>query len=107
MIVTTTDEIEGKSIEKVLGLVMANSVRAKHVGRDIMAAIRNLAGGEIDEYTKLLADSRELSVQRMTERAEEMGGNAVVGVRFITAGIMGGAAEILAYGTAVVVGDDD
>ena len=107
MIVTTTDEIEGRSIEKVLGLVMANSVRAKNVGRDLMAALRNLAGGEIQEYTKLLADSREAAVHRMTERAEEMGGNAVVGVRFITAGIMGGAAEILAYGTAVILSDEE
>lgn len=107
MIVTTTDDIEGRSIETVLGLVMANSVRARNVGRDLMAALRNLAGGEIQEYTKLLADSREAAVQRMTERAEEMGGNAVVGVRFITAGIMGGAAEILAYGTAVILSDEE
>lgn len=103
MIITTTDTVEGKSIEKVLGLVMANSVRAKHIGRDIMAGLRNLAGGEIAEYTKLMADSRELAVQRMAKRAEEMGGNAVVGTRFITAGITSGAAEILAYGTAVVI----
>ena len=107
MIVTTTDDIEGRSIETVLGLVMANSVRARNVGRDLMAALRNLAGGEIQEYTKLLADSREAAVQRMTERAEEVGGNAVVGVRFITAGIMGGAAEILAYGTAVILSDEE
>lgn len=103
MIITTTDGIEGSEIEEVLGLVMANSVRARHVGKDVMAAFRNLAGGEVGEYTKLLAESREQAVQRMVESAEAKGANAVVGVRFITAGIMGGASEILAYGTAVKI----
>ena len=107
MIVVTTDGVQGRATTKVLGIAMANSVRAKHVGRDIMAAFRNLAGGEIHEYTRLLADSREQAVQRMVERAEAMGANAIVGTRFITAGIMGGASEILAYGTAVVVEGDD
>jgi uncharacterized protein YbjQ (UPF0145 family) len=83
---------------------MANSVRAKHLGRDIMAGFRNIAGGEITEYTKLLAESRELAMRRMSERAESMGANAIVGVRFITAGIASGASEILAYGTAVRIG---
>ena len=106
MIITTTDGIEGKRVVKVHGLAMANSVRARHVGRDIMASFRNLVGGEVAEYSKLLADSRELAVQRMVERAEAMGANAVVGTRFITAGIMGGASEILAYGTAVEVEDE-
>ena len=103
MIIVTTDTIEGKPITEVFGVVMANSVRARHVGRDITAALRNLVGGEVEEYSKLLADSREMAVRRMSERAEEMGANAIVGTRFITAGIMGGASEILAYGTAVVV----
>jgi uncharacterized protein YbjQ (UPF0145 family) len=103
LIITTTDGIEGSEIEEVLGLVMANSVRARHVGKDVMAAFRNLAGGEVGEYTKLLAESREQAVQRMVESAEAKGANAVVGVRFITAGIMGGASEILAYGTAVKI----
>ena len=107
MIITTTDSIEGKRITEVLGVVMANSVRARHVGRDITAALRNLVGGEVEEYSKLLADSREMAVRRMSERAEEMGANAIVGTRFITAGIMGGASEILAYGTAVVVGEGE
>ena len=106
MIITTTDEIEGRAVKEVLGLVMANSVRARHVGRDIMAGLRNLAGGEIHEYTKLLAESREQAVQRMVEKAEAMGANAIVGMRFITAGIMGGASEILAYGTAVVLSEN-
>ena len=105
MIITTTDRIEGKRVTDTLGMVMANSVRARHVGRDIMAGLRTLIGGEVQEYTKLLADSREMAVHRMCERAEAMGANAIVGTRFITAGIMGGAAEILAYGTAVVVAD--
>ncbi len=102
--IVTTDEIQGRQIEEVLGIVMANSVRAKHLGRDIMAGFRNIAGGEITEYTKLLAESRELAMRRMSERAETMGANAIVGVRFITAGIASGASEILAYGTAVRIG---
>ncbi len=103
MIVTTTDAIEGMRTIKVLGLVRGSTVRARHVGRDIMAGLRNLVGGEVSEYTKLLAESREASLQRMTAQAEEMGANAVIGMRFMTSMIMGGAAEILAYGTAVVV----
>jgi uncharacterized protein YbjQ (UPF0145 family) len=101
LIIVTTDGIPGTTVKRPIGLVMANSVRARHVGRDIMAALRNLAGGEIHEYTKLLADSREQAVQRMIEKAEAMGADAIVATRFITAGIMGGASEILVYGTAV------
>ncbi len=103
MIVTTTDTIEGRQVTDVIGLVRGNSVRARHVGRDLLAGLRNLVGGEVQEYTKLLAESREEAVQRMVERAEAMGANAVLGTRFITASIMGGAAEILAYGTAAKV----
>jgi uncharacterized protein YbjQ (UPF0145 family) len=106
LIIATTEKIEGKRIADTMGLVMANSVRARHVGRDIMASFRNLVGGEVGEYSKLLAESRELAVSRMVERAEKMGANAVVGTRFITAGIMGGASEILAYGTAVLIEDE-
>ncbi len=106
MIIATTDEIKGKRITKVLGLVRGNAVRARHIGRDIMAGLRNLVGGEVKEYTKLLAESREEAVERMVQRAEDMGANAIVGTRFITAAIMGGAAEMLAYGTAVVVDED-
>ena len=107
MIIVTTDEIEGMSITRVHGMVMANSVRAKHLGKDLMAAFRNIAGGEIDEYTRLLAESREAAVQRMVDKADAMGANAILGTRFITAGIMGGASEILAYGTAVEVKESD
>ena len=103
MIISTTGSIEGMRTVKVLGLVRGSTVRARHVGRDIMAGLRNLVGGEVGEYTKLLAESREDSLRRMTEQAEEMGANAVIGMRFMTSMIMGGAAEILSYGTAVVV----
>ncbi|HAL48502.1 MAG: YbjQ family protein [SAR202 cluster bacterium] len=107
MIITTTDEIEDRDVTKVLGLVSGSSVRARHVGRDITAVFRNIVGGDVPEYTRLMAESREIALARMTERAEGMGANAVVGMRFMTAMIMSGAAEILVYGTAVVVEDDD
>ena len=103
MIIVTTDEIEGVQITGVIGLVWGSTVRARHLGRDIMAGFRGMVGGEIEEYTRLLAEAREEAVRRMTARAEEMGANAVVGTRFITSGIMGGASEIVAYGTAVVI----
>ena len=103
MIVTTTDEIKDRKITEVLGLVRGNTVRAKNVGRDIMAGFRNLVGGEIQEYSKLLAESREEAFKRMTQRAEDLGANAVVGTRFATSMVAQGSSEILAYGTAVVV----
>ena len=103
MITTTTDTIPGMTIVETIGLVRGSTVRARHIGRDIMAGLRNIVGGEVDEYTKLLAESREQSIQRMIENAQDMGGNAVVGVRLITAGVASGAAEIVAYGTAVKV----
>lgn len=106
MILATTNQIEGKRIVKVLGLVRGNAIRARHIGRDIVAALRNIVGGEIPEYAQLLAQSREESVQRMTRQAENMGANAIVAVRFITASVMQGAAEMLTYGTAVVVEDE-
>jgi len=103
MIITTTDEIPGRRIVRVVGLVRGNTIRARHVGRDIAAAIRNLAGGEIREYTKLLAEAREQAIDRMIEEAERLGANAVVGTRFSTSEVMKAAAEILCYGTAVIV----
>ncbi len=103
MIITTSDEIPGKKITKTIGLVKGNTIRARHVGKDIMAGLRNIVGGEIVEYTKMLAESREQSIDRMVENAEEIGANAIVTLRFTTSSIMGGAAELLAYGTAVVV----
>ena len=105
MIVVTTDEIEGERIDRVLGLVRGNTVRARHMGRDIMAGLRGVVGGEIEEYTRLLSESRQVAVNRMSRQAEEMGANAIVAVRFMTSAIMGGASEILVYGTAVVLAE--
>ena len=103
MIAVTSDTISGKKIVKTFGLVRGNTIRARHVGKDIIAGLRNLVGGEITEYTKLMAESREQAIDRMIQEAERMGANAVVGLRFTTSVIMGGAAELLAYGTAVIV----
>jgi len=103
MIVATTETIAGKTITRTLGLVRGNTIRARHIGKDMLAVFRNIVGGEITEYTKLMAESRDQSVDRMVQNASELGANAVVAVRFATSEIMGGAAEILAYGTAVVV----
>lgn len=103
MIIVTTDEIPGKTITKTLGLVRGNTIRARHVGRDISAALRNLVGGEIKDYTKMMAESREQALDRMLEEAESLGANAIIGARFTTSMIMQSASEILAYGTAVIV----
>lgn len=103
MILTTADTIPGKKITKTLGLVKGNTIRARHIGRDIVAGLRNIVGGEIVEYTKMLAESREQALDRMQEQAGKLGANAVVGMKFVTSYVMGGAAELLAYGTAVVV----
>lgn len=101
MIVTTTESIPGNEIVQILGLSRGSTVRARNVGRDIFAALKNLIGGEINEYTKLQADSREQALQRMIKDAESLGADAVVNVRITTSMIMQGVAEILAYGTAV------
>jgi len=103
MIVTTSDTVADKQIVKTLGLVRGNTIRARHLGKDILAGLRNIIGGEIAEYTKLMGESREQAIDRMTQHATELGANAVVTVRLTTSMIMGGAAEIVAYGTAVVV----
>lgn len=103
MMVATSSTIAGKSIVKTVGLVKGNAVRARHIGKDILAVFKNIVGGEIEEYTKLLAESRDQSVDRMIADATRLGANAVVNVRFSTSYIMANAAEILAYGTAVVV----
>jgi len=103
VILTTTDTIPGKKITKTLGLVKGNTIRARHIGRDIVAGLRNIVGGEIVEYTKMLAESREQALDRMQEQAGKLGANAVVGMKFVTSYVMGGAAELLTYGTAVVV----
>ncbi len=105
MIVTTNSEIAGKKIVRTLGMVRGNTIRARNIGRDIMAVMRNVVGGEISEYTKLFAESREQAIDRMVEEAESLGANAVVETRFATSMVMQAAAELLAYGTAVVVED--
>jgi uncharacterized protein YbjQ (UPF0145 family) len=103
MMMVTSNQIDGKTILRTVGLVKGSAIRARHVGRDIMAQFRNLVGGEVPEYTKLLAESREQALQRMQEDAESKGANAIVGVRLVTSMVMAGAAELLAYGTGVVV----
>lgn len=101
MIIITTESIPGKEISAVLGIARGSTVRARHIGRDITAVLKNIVGGEIDEYTKLQAESREQALQRMTVDAEKLGADAVVGVRMMTSMVAQGAAEILVYGTAV------
>jgi uncharacterized protein YbjQ (UPF0145 family) len=103
MLLSTTDTIAGKKIVKQLGLAKGNTIRARHIGRDIVAILRHIVGGEITDYTKMMAESREQALDRMTEDAQKSGANAIVGVRFTTQMVMAGASEILAYGTAVVV----
>jgi uncharacterized protein YbjQ (UPF0145 family) len=103
MIVTTNEKIVGHRVVRTLGLVRGNTIRARHVGRDITAAFRNLVGGEVSEYTKLLAEAREQALDRMVEEAKQLGGNAVIMLRFSTSMVMQGAAELLAYGTAVII----
>jgi uncharacterized protein YbjQ (UPF0145 family) len=103
MIVVTTEQIEGKRITETLGLVRGSTIRARHMGRDIMAGLRNIVGGEVKEYTLMLAQAREEAMQRMIEQAEKMGANAIICTRFVTSMVMSGAAEMVAYGTAVKV----
>lgn len=106
MIVVTTDSIPGRRVVKTLGLVKGNTIRARHVGKDILASLKGIVGGEITEYTKMVAESREQSLDRLVEEAESLGANAVVGLRFTTASMMQGAAELLAYGTALIVEEE-
>ncbi|MCB9745087.1 MAG: YbjQ family protein [Alphaproteobacteria bacterium] len=101
--VYTLERLPGYRVVKVIGLVRGNTIRARHIGNDIMAGLRTLVGGEITEYTKMMAESREQSLDRLRAEALSRGANAVIGVRFTTSTVMQGAAEILAYGTAVVL----
>ncbi len=103
MIITTSAQIEGKKIVKTIGLVKGSTIRARHLGRDIMAGLRGMVGGEITEYTKMMAEAREQAIQRMVEDAEKQGANAIVSMRFTTSMVMQSASEILAYGTGVVI----
>ena len=107
MIVVTSETIANKKIVKTLGIVRGNTVRARHIGKDIVAGLRTIVGGEIHEYAKLIAESREQSIDRMVEEAQSLGANAIIAVRFTTSVMMAGAAELLAIGTAVVIEDID
>ena len=106
MIVATTDTVPGRRIVRTLGLVRGNTIRTRHLGKDLLAGLKNLVGGEVTEYTKMLAESREQAIDRMIADAEALGANAVVATRFTTASMMQGAAELLAYGTAVKIEDN-
>ncbi len=106
MIVVTSHEIAGKRIIRTLGIVRGNTVRARNLGRDIVATFRNMVGGEVSEYTKLLGESREQALDRMVAEARLLGANAIIGMRFATSEVAQNAAEILAYGTAVVIEDE-
>jgi len=105
MIVTTTENIPGKKVTRVVGLVKGNSIRARHIGRDILAGLRGIVGGEITDYTKAIAETREQAQDRMIESARAQGANAIICMRFTTTSLMQSASEILAFGTAVVVKD--
>ncbi len=104
MIVVNTETIPGRTITQVLGLVQGNTIRAKHVGRDIMAGLKNLVGGELKGYTELLTEARREAMERMLAQARQLNADAVVNVRFITSSVTAGAAELYAYGTAVKLG---
>lgn len=101
MKLTTSHTIPGKEITEVLDIVRGNTIRARHLGRDIMAGFKNIVGGEIKDYTKMLAESREQAIDRMIEEAEGLDADAIIGIRFVTSSVMQGAAELLVYGTAV------
>ncbi len=104
MIMTPSPSVAGRTVVEDLGLVRGNTIRARHVGRDLMAALKSIVGGEIHDYTKMMAEAREQSLDRMRDQARELGADAVVNVRFGTSYVMGGAAEILVYGSAVRLG---
>ena len=103
MIIVNTDNVQGRDVVSVHGLVMGNTIRSKNVGKDIGAGLKNLVGGELKSYTAMLTEARQEALDRMAEAAEELGANGVVNVRFTTSQIAGGAAELLAYGTAVTL----
>ena len=103
MIMTTGFEIPGKQVKEILGIVTGNTIRAKHIGKDIMAGFRNIVGGELSEYTEMLTEARNQAIQRMMENAKKKKADAVIGMRLTTSAVTGGAAEIVAYGTAVTL----
>ncbi len=101
MILATTEFVKGYSVSETLGVARGNTIRAKHVGKDILAGLRTIVGGELKEYTEMLNESRNEAVNRLIDHAQSMGADAVIGLRFVTSPVMSGAAELLAYGTAV------
>ena len=107
MIVSTSPDVPGMRVVRALGLVRGNTIRARHLGKDLMAILRNVAGGEVKEYTKMLAEAREQAIDRMIEEAQAMNADAIVSVRFQTSMVMSGAAEMLCYGTAVHLEDPE
>jgi uncharacterized protein YbjQ (UPF0145 family) len=104
MIIVNTDFIPGREVKEALGIARGSTIRAKHLGKDLMAGLRTLFGGEIKEYTEMLLESRAEAVKRMTAQAKDLGADAIINVRFVTSQVMAGAAELLAYGTAVKLG---
>ncbi|MBU2524059.1 YbjQ family protein [Patescibacteria group bacterium] len=104
MIIVSSNQIVGKEVKETLGLVRGNTIRAKHIGKDILAGLRSIVGGEISEYTEALDEARDIALKRMTEEAEKLGADAILDVRFTTSQVMAGAAELLVYGTAVKIG---
>jgi len=103
MIITTSDQVEGKTIARTIGLVKGNTIQARHIGRDIRAGLKGLVGGEITDYTEMMSSAREQAIQRMVEDAKKQGANAIVSMRLATSMIMQNASEVLAYGTGVVL----
>ncbi|WP_432665708.1 YbjQ family protein [Wukongibacter baidiensis] len=103
MILVNTNEVPGKEIVEVFGLVKGSTIQSKHIGKDILAGLKTIVGGEINEYTKMLDQARQIAIKRMVDDAESKGANAIVNIRFATSAIMQGAAELLAYGTAVKI----
>ena len=103
MTIAASEQLEGKKITKTIGMVRGSTIRARHIGRDVMAELRGVVGGEITEYSKMMAESREQAIQRMAEDTEKQGANTIIGMRFLTSMAMSNASETLVYGTAVVV----
>jgi uncharacterized protein YbjQ (UPF0145 family) len=101
MLIVTCEHLDNYRVTEYLGIVRGSTIRAKHIGKDIVAALRGLVGGEIKEYTEMLVEARNESMRRMTGQAEALGANAIIGVRYVTSQVMAGAAELVAYGTAV------
>ncbi len=103
MILTTSEQVPGYEIKEILGIVSASIVLTRHIGKDILATLRNIIGGEVKEYTEVMAQARDKALERLRKKAESMGANAVIGIRFTTSAIARNAAEVMVYGTAVIL----